>query len=83
MKKNGKLYNFLKSDYKFLKINIFFKLHHLNIYNFRKQIIIFLKNSNFLFFYENFNFKKKFIFFPKVIFRNLRIYIILKKVILF
>jgi len=56
MKKNGKLYNFLKSDYKFLKINIFFKLHHLNIYNFRKQIIIFLKNSNFLFFYENFNF---------------------------
>jgi len=50
-----------------MEINIFFfKLHHLNIYNFRKQIIIFLKNYNFLFFYENFNLKKKSFFFRKL-----------------
>ena len=29
MKKNGNLFNFLKSKYKFLEINFFLKLHHL------------------------------------------------------
>jgi len=80
MKKNGKLYNFLKSEYIIFE-NIIFSILEKNwTYNFARTLNFNFQKVIFRFFYENFNFKKIIAFFFEKLFSKISDYIIFKKI---